>query len=337
MKGKKKKEEDTSSGTPKKKPRGSNRLSGMIESMQKRGSPVNAHRVATKYFEGFKKERNLPIERGVGDVPASDDTAVATVRGNEVITAVPSAVDRKPRGKAPSGKQTKETEPFEDLDSTLTPSESSVYRAMYGACEGEKTDSARFGLKELRELTGLSDKTVRVAIHSLERKLCIKVLEPSEGIYGRKFLVLGPSEIVAERTKAGLEIDPTTKKILSRGTPVNNAVTTGIPTAVSTAVITAVDKEGEGNRGHREKTRLLYERYTGRKWGKNDEAFYKKIAGYNIGVIEAALIINALKGEGGKDSISDIESVLRELGASIQRVYLEQLREVWESMRSEKT
>lgn len=309
----------------------------MIESMQKRGSPVNAHKVATKYFEGFKKERNIPIERGVGDVPASDDTAVANVKGNEVITAVPTAVDRKSRGKAPPGKRTKETEPFEDLDSTLTPSESSVYRAMYGACEGKKTDSARFGLKELRELTGLSDKTVRVAIHSLERKLCVKVLEPSEGIYGRKFLVSGPSEIVTERIKAGLEIDPTTKKILSHSTPVSNAITTGVSTALTTAVLTAVDKKGALNRGHKEKTRLLYERYTGRKWGKKDEPFYKKIAGNNIGVIEAALIISALKEKGGKDSISDIESALRDLGASIQRGYLEQLREVWKSMRSEKS
>lgn len=336
MKGKKKKEEDTSSGTPKKKSRGSNRLSSMIESMQKRGSPVNAHKVATKYFESFKSERNIPIERDVDDVSAQDDTAVATVRGNEVITAVPSAVNKKSRGRVSPEKQTKEAKPFKDLDSTLTPSESSVYQAMYDACERRKTDSSRFGLKELRELTGLSDKTVRVAIHSLERKLCIKVLEPSQGIYGRKFLVFGPNEIVAERTKAGLEIDPTTKKILSLNTPVSNAVTTGIATAVITAVNTAVDKEGVGNREHREKSKQLYELYTGRKWDKKDESFYKKIAGSDIGVIEAALILNALKGEGGKGSLSDIEVVMNDLGASLQRGYLEQLREVWQSARSGK-
>ncbi|NIS75057.1 MAG: hypothetical protein GTO08_07215, partial [Deltaproteobacteria bacterium] len=215
MKGKKKKEEDISSGTPKKKSGGSNRLSGMIESMQKRGSPVKAHKVATKYFESFKKERNIPTEGGAADISASDNnTAVAAERSNEVITAVTSAVDKKPRGRASPGKRTKEAELFKNLDSTLTPSESNVYRAMYGVCERKKADSYRFGLKELRELTGLSDKTVRVAIHSLERKLCIKVIEASQGIYGRKFLVLSPNEIAAERIKAGLEIDPTTKKIM---------------------------------------------------------------------------------------------------------------------------
>ncbi|MEQ9620310.1 MAG: hypothetical protein RIG61_14205 [Deltaproteobacteria bacterium] len=337
MKGKKKKEEDTSSGTPKKKSGGSSRLSSMIESMQKRGSPVNAHRVATKYFESFKKERNIPSTRDVDDVPAGDDTAVETGIDTGIITAVDNAVDKKPSRKTPPEKRTKEPEVLKDLYSTLTPSESNVYRAMYGVCEGKKTDSSRFGLKELRELTGLSDKTVRVAIHSLERKLCIKVIESSLGIYGRKFLVLRPNEIEAERIRAGLEIDPTTKKILSRDTPISNAVTTGVSTGVITAVNTAIEEEGAENRSHKEKTKLFYEKYTGKKWGKKDEMFYEKIADRDIGVIEAALILNALKGKGGRGSISDIESVLTDLGASIQSGYLEQLRGVWKNMRSGKS
>lgn len=67
---KKKKEEDISSETPrKKKPPKSGRLSDMIESMQKRGSPLNAHRVATRYFDSFRKERNIPA--GAEDEPAA--------------------------------------------------------------------------------------------------------------------------------------------------------------------------------------------------------------------------------------------------------------------------
>ena len=68
MNGKNMKEEDTSSGTPKKKSGASNRLSGMIESMQKRGSPIKAHKVATQYFESFKKERAAVIEQYVSQL-----------------------------------------------------------------------------------------------------------------------------------------------------------------------------------------------------------------------------------------------------------------------------
>lgn len=332
MKGKKKKEEDTSSGTPKKKSKGSSRLSSMLESMQKRGSPVNAHRVATKYFESFKKERNIPVDRGLDDTTAQDDTAVVTGRDKHVATAVTSTVTKKNRTKATPQKQVKESEQLKDLNSTLTSSESNVYQAMYGVCERKKTDSFRFGLKELKELTGLSDKTIRVAIHSLEKKLCIKVIEPSQGIYGRKFLVLGPSEILEKRAEAGLEIDPTTRKVLNRITPVSNAVATVLDTRVQTAA----SKDSAENLDHMEQTKRLYERYTGRKWDKKDESFYEKIADRDVKAIEAALILNELKGEGGKDAISDIESVLSDIGDSIQQGYLEQLRKVWENIGSGK-
>lgn len=336
MKGKKKKEEDTSSETPKKKSGASNRLSGMIESMQKRGSPIRAHKVATQYFESFKKERNIPTERNTGDISVSENTAVAADKSGEAITAVPSAVPKTSPRKVSLGKKTKEAEQLKDLDSTLSPSELSVYRAMYEVCEGKNTDSFRFGLKLLRELTGLSDKTVRVAIHSLQRKLCIKVIEPSEGIYGRKFLVLRPEQINLERIKAGIEIDPTTKKVIGDTTPVNNAVITKVATGVNTEVDTAVGPVRSDDRSHREKTEVLYERYTGRRWSENDEPFYEKISGRDIEVIEAAIILKALKGEGDAGNLSDIEQELNDLGDSIKDGYLEQLREVWKSVKSGK-
>ena len=96
---KKTKEENTSSGTRKKKgSAGGGRLTDMLESMQKRSSPVNAHKVATKYFDDFKKERQIPTEAPKDSVV----TAVDTIKDNAVITAVDSAVvdsNRKPRNK----------------------------------------------------------------------------------------------------------------------------------------------------------------------------------------------------------------------------------------------
>jgi hypothetical protein len=211
MKEKKKKEENTSSETPKKKP-GRERLSSMIESMQKRGSPVNAHKVATKYFDSFRKERNIPPgaeapqkEESPTGVESPDDSAVAT--------AVDTAESKKPPEKKTKRKFEKKSAGQNELDEALSPSESKIYRAMLEFCREKSTDSYRFGLKTLKELTGLSDKTVRKSIHSLEKKMCIEVIEPSVGIYGRKFRVLEPKEAMERMVKAGIEIDPTTKMI----------------------------------------------------------------------------------------------------------------------------
>ena len=60
----------------------------MLESMQKRSSPVNAHKVATKYFDDFKRERRIPAV----EPKDSRITAVGTGESNAVSTAVGSAV-----------------------------------------------------------------------------------------------------------------------------------------------------------------------------------------------------------------------------------------------------
>lgn len=208
---KKKKEENTSSETPKKKP-GRERLSSMIESMQKRGSPVNAHKVATKYFDSFRKERNIPP--GAKLPPKEESTtAVESADISTVATAVDTAESSKPPEKKTARKTEKKSVVLNEIDETLSPSEAKIYRAMLDFCREKETDRYRFGLKTLKELTGLSDKTVRKSIHSLEEKLCIEVLEPSVGIYGRKFRVLEPDEVIGRRVKADMVIDPTTKMI----------------------------------------------------------------------------------------------------------------------------
>ena len=206
---KKTKEESTSSGARKKKSSGgSGRLTGMLESMQKRSSPTAAHKVATKYFEDFKKDRKIP-ERTPED---KETTAVGSDVSSAVITAVDSAVtEGKRKTAAKKGRLSKNY----SVDPLLSMSENKVYSSMYEECVKRKSNVQRFGLKELKERTGLSDKTIRVAIHSLEQKRNIKVEEPSFGIYGRKFRIFTRDETLKGRKEAGLKIDSTTKKVLS--------------------------------------------------------------------------------------------------------------------------
>lgn len=201
MKMKKTKEESSSSGARKKKASksGGTRLNDMLESMQKRSSPVNAHKVATKYFDDFKKDRKIP------------NKTVENEEATTVITAVDSAVKEEKEKKYP--KKIKHA-PSSGDDPLLSRSEAIVYSVMYRECLNKETDSMRFGLKELKEWTDLSDKTVRVCIHSLEQKKNVKVIEPSLGIYGRKFRVLSPEEVIKERQKEGIEIDTTTKRVI---------------------------------------------------------------------------------------------------------------------------
>src|SRR5271167_3586499 len=187
MKGKKKKEEDISSETPKKKkPLGGGRLSDMVESMQKRGSPLNAHRVATRYFGSFRREREIPAEAADDKLEADIFTAADSDADITIATAVDSPVKKRERKRSSPGGHGAKHAGLEDLNESFTPSESRVYGVMYNRGIEKKTPTLRIGLKELREMTGLSDKTVRVAVHSLEKKLAMRVVESSLGVYGRK-------------------------------------------------------------------------------------------------------------------------------------------------------
>ena len=233
---KKTKEDATSAGTPKKKkPENKGRLSSMLESMQKRSSPVNAHKVATKYFDDFKKDRSIPevdekstettaVSTGVD---TAETTRVNTEVSSAVDTAVTTAVNKKSRKPSPSKSQNK-LSGTKILDDSHTQSEARVYFSMRDECVGKKKQQLRFGLKDLKEKTGLSDKTIRNAIHSLEKKLSIKIVEPSLGVYGRKIRVFDPDEIEQNRKKAKLVIDSTTKKIVDNDTAVSSAVTTAV-------------------------------------------------------------------------------------------------------------
>jgi hypothetical protein len=182
----------------------------------------------------------------------------------------------------------------------------------------KKTSKLRFGLKELKDKTGLSDKTIRNAIHSLEEKKSIKIVEPSLGVYGRKIHVFSPEEIKDNRKKAGLIIDSTTKKIIEPDTGVSSAVTT------------AVDKPYK----YKAEVMSLYENYTGSKWGDKEEQFYKTVSKVKPEIIEAALILGTMK-EGGKNrKLSDFGQLIKDAGDSISEPYLDRLRDIWQEYRA---
>jgi hypothetical protein len=241
MKMKKKKEDATSAGAPKKKKaENKGRLSSMLESMQKRSSPIKAHKVATKYFDDFKKDRSIASIKETQKETTAVDTVVVTAESSALGTAVDSAVitavDQKAKKPSSTKPQNKISQP-EILEDSHTPSESKVYLFMKEETSKKKSSQLRFGLKELKEKTGLSDKTIRNAIHSLEEKLSIKVVEPSLGVYGRKIRVFEPEEVSRNRKNAGLIIDSTTKRIINGATAVS--------TAVGSTVTTAVDRVSE--------------------------------------------------------------------------------------------
>ena len=155
---KKTKAEDTSSGTPKKKkPENKGRLFSMLESMQKRSNPVNAHKVATKYFDDFRRERSIPTSKEPSRHTTALSTGVITAESSALDTAVTTAVDNKPR-KSPSSKAPNKTIGSKNLDDSHSLSESIVYWTIYNECAGRKSNQGRFGLKELKEKTGLSTK-----------------------------------------------------------------------------------------------------------------------------------------------------------------------------------
>ncbi|NIT14604.1 MAG: hypothetical protein GTN99_10295 [Candidatus Dadabacteria bacterium] len=318
---KKTKEDATSAGTPKKKkPQNKGRLSSMLESMQKRSSPVNAHKVATKYFEDFKKDRSIPDKEDTTAVttaePTPEDTAVPTTITTPVSTAVVTAVEKKPRKTSPSKIQNRETG-AKILDDSHTRSEAKIYLHMRDECLSRKKEKLRFGLKELKEKTGLSDKTIRNAIHSLEKKLSIEIVEPSLGIYGRKIRVFNPNKIAENRKKAKLIIDTTTKKIIDATTAVDSAVTTAVKNK---------DK-------YKEEVKTLYENYTGRKWDEDAEKFYKSIENVRPEVVESALILGTLKDKVKNKKLSDFKDIFRELGDELPEKYLDQLRDIWKGTK----
>jgi len=201
-----KKKEDNISAEASEKQKKKGRLDGMLEAMNKRSDPLTTHKVATEYFSSFRAERNI-LNPQIKEQPTPNkgqDTAVPT----GVYTTVPTEVVSK--------KPDLQISKLDSLDTTHSNSEARVYSAIKEQLIRNGTEEMRIGLTKLKALTGLSDKTIRVSIKSLEMKKSIIIKDSSMGIYGRNYFLPDPSDVVKTRVEFGIEIDKISKHILPR-------------------------------------------------------------------------------------------------------------------------
>ncbi|MHA2217085.1 MAG: hypothetical protein ACXACY_14190 [Candidatus Hodarchaeales archaeon] len=197
-----KKKEDNTSAEASNKQKKKGRLDGMLEAMNKRSDPLTTHRVATEYFSSFRSERNITKPQISEQIqPVNEDT-----------TAVSSAVTTAVTDQSADKKSLK----LDSLSITHTNSENKVYNAIKNELLNSASEEIRIGLTRLKELTGLSDKTIRVAIKSLEKKRSLVITESSKGVYGRKYFLPSPPDVIQKRLELGIKIDQTSKHILPR-------------------------------------------------------------------------------------------------------------------------
>jgi len=205
-----KKKEDNISAEASEKQKKKGRLDGMLEAMNKRSDPLTTHKVATEYFNSFRSERNiLNPQKKEQPIPRKDlTTAVGTAVTTGVNTTVSTAVVDK--------KSVMQISKQDSIDSTHSNSETRVYSAIKEQLIRNGTEEIRIGLTKLKTLTGLSDKTIRVSIKSLEMKKSIIIKDSSMGIYGRKYFLPYPSDVIKTRLELGIEIDKVSKHVLLR-------------------------------------------------------------------------------------------------------------------------
>jgi hypothetical protein len=147
-------------------------------------------------------------------------TGVATIASTGVSTPVDATVT------------TKSSNQSQYLDATHTASEQRIYSVMYRETISKGIRERHYGPSELCKKTGIrSDKTVRMAVRGLCRKLSVEVI--SHGAYfpqGPRYRIYEPKDIVRRRKLAGIEIDPQTKQITS---PVDTTVDTTVKAPVT--------------------------------------------------------------------------------------------------------
>lgn len=205
-----KNKEDNISAEASEKQKKKGRLDGMLEAMNKRSDPLTTHKVATEYFSSFRAERNIlnPQNKEQSTPNKGQDTAVGAAVTTGANTTVPTGVGNK--------KSDLQISIPDSLDATHSNSEVRVYSAIKEQLIRNGTEEIRIGLTKLKALTGLSDKTIRVSIKSLEMKKSIIIKDRSMGIYGRNYFLPNPLDVVKTRLELGIEIDKISKHIIPR-------------------------------------------------------------------------------------------------------------------------
>lgn len=205
----------------------------------------------SSFFRTYESSEQQPpesmdrAERKGGDasVTASVIRAVPPPVNTSVNTPVDASVSTpEPRYQRRKKRTSKAEHPrFEYLDATHSASEQKVYSILYRESKNMELGEVRVRISELMGKTGLSDKTVRTALHSLENKLSIAILERSKSPYGRLYKIYDPKYILERRKSSGLRIDPVTKQIRNLPNRSNSSKTTSVNTSVIAAETASVN------------------------------------------------------------------------------------------------
>ena len=178
----------------------------------------------------LRKQREEALEAGQHAEPESKPADSSLIK--PLITPVSTTVDTTPETPVDTPVIPKPTNQAQYLDATHTASEQRIYSVMYRETISKGIRERHYGPSELCKKTGIrSDKTVRMAVRGLCRKLSVEVV--SHGAYfpqGPRYRVYEPKDIVRRRKLAGIEIDPQTKQITS---PVDTTVDTTVETPVN--------------------------------------------------------------------------------------------------------
>jgi len=169
----------------------------------------------------LRKQREEALEAEQQSEPASEPAHPASIKSlsTPVNIIVTTPVSTPVNSTSPNQAQY--------LDATHTASEQRIYSVMYRETISKGIRERHYGPTEICKKTGIrSDKTVRIAIRGLCRKLSVEVV--SHGAYfpqGPRYRIYEPKDIVRRRKLADIEIDPQTKQITS---PVDTTVATTV-------------------------------------------------------------------------------------------------------------
>jgi hypothetical protein len=153
------------------------------------------------------------------------DTSIANTTNNSIANSL-SKTTRKPVVKkvskaasisvAEPQSSDRLSEAVRALSEEHTLAEQKIYEAMYLETISRRRYEGYFSWTFLSEQTGFqNERTIRVAIDGLIDKKSIEVVgEKKAGRIGTRYHVYPPREILVRRRKAGIVVDPRSKKIL---------------------------------------------------------------------------------------------------------------------------